>query len=323
MELITAAAYKKELSVEISRAKNRIVIMAMAIMLDTGTKQLLELLLAAQQRGVQVRLMYDRYTWLPLAFDHIFPSTVMRHAVQTLQAYTQELVNAGGEVLLVGKGWSHNPFAHRMHAKISIIDDTVYSFGGVNFTGNSFTYVDSMWKCQNALLADQLDTLAHTAMTTPQLKDVSLTIDDANTLLFDGGQPKHSIIYERACALAEKAEHIYYVSQMCPSGRLARAMEGKSSCYFNTPQQTGGLSKVGVAIDQWRYNITNLYKDDAYIHAKFMLFELPDGSKALISGSNNFSWRGVAFGTKEIALESHDPRMWTQLFALMQKSVST
>jgi hypothetical protein len=43
------------------------------------------------------------------------------------------------------------------------------------------------------------------------------------------------------------------------------------------------------------------------------LFELKDGSKAVLSGSHNFSWRGVAFGTKEIALYSTDPNVWRRL----------
>jgi hypothetical protein len=50
-----------------------------------------------------------------------------------------------------------------------------------------------------------------------------------------------------------------------------------------------------------------------------MLFELNDGSKVVLSGSHNFSWRGVAFGTKEIALQSSDPALWRRLHDVVFK----
>ena len=75
-------------------------------------------------------------------------------------------------------------------------------------------------------------------------------------------------------------------------------------------------------IDQKRFGMQSRYWQPRYLHAKFILFEMPDGSKALLSGSNNFSWRGVAYGTKEIALYSTDAMLWQQLHAFLQQHIA-
>ena len=56
-----------------------------------------------------------------------------------------------------------------------------------------------------------------------------------------------------------------------------------------------------------------LYGRDQYLHAKFILFTMPDGSKVAITGSHNFMFGSVAFGTREIALETSDTAIIAQL----------
>jgi hypothetical protein len=53
-----------------------------------------------------------------------------------------------------------------------------------------------------------------------------------------------------------------------------------------------------------------------------MLFELGSGKKVALSGSHNFSYRGVQFGTQEIALESRDEVLWEQLHNFVQKKIA-
>lgn len=318
MQLITARDYERALLKQIPIARRRIVIAALAMVWGEHTGKLFEALLAAQRRGVKVHLLYDRYSWLPFGFNKLVPSAKIRRPVRQIQQYAASLEAASGMVSVVGKGWSFNPFAGRMHAKITLVDDVIYSFGGVNFTDSSFGYADYMFTLQNAPLADQLTELVEKIAVTPILPDQELLLNDTSTVLFDGGKPGSSIIYERACELADAATHVMYVSQMCPSGKLAQALKGKSVCYFNKVSQTKSMSKLGLAIDTWRYGIKNHYHGDMYIHAKFMLFKMQDGSRILLSGSNNFSWRGIAYGTKEIALQSNSPILWDELAHFMQ-----
>lgn len=321
MELVAAHQYKTRLIDDIANAKTRVVIMAMGMTWGRGTEALFKSLLTAQRQGVQVRLVYDRYSWLPFAFHKFLPHPQVFAAVRHMQNYTRLLTEAGGLVTVVGKGWSPNPFARRMHAKVTIVDDIVYTFGGVNFTGDSFGYSDYMWSAVDPKLAQTLNELVLRVEKEPTFEDVIIPLAEGSTLLFDGGTPGKSIIYERACTLATHAVKVHYVSQMCPSGRLATALKDKSECYFNTPSQTSGMSKIGIMLDQRSHKVINAYRRQAYIHAKFMLFEMPDGTKILLSGSNNFSWRGVAFGTKEIAIESTNPEMWNALYTYMREEV--
>lgn len=318
INLLTAAEYRNALVKQVPLAKHRIVVAAMAMTWDETTIPILKLLLEACQRGVAVHILYDRYSWLPFTFHKWLPSHKIRQQVGQLLAFAKEIELAGGIVSEVGKKWGINPFSHRMHAKISLIDDAIYSFGGVNFTADSFLYADYMCHTQNLVMADQLAGHIEAISRSRSLPNSELLLNDNSVVLLDGGQPGSSIIYDRACELAGQAAQVVYVSQMAPSGRLAKALRGKSTCYFNRVGQATGAGKLGLAIDTWRYGLTNHYKGSTYIHAKFMLFKMRDGSRILLSGSNNFSWRGVAYGTKEIALQSGDPILWDELAHYLQ-----
>lgn len=318
MQLITAQDYERSLLQQIPTAKRRIVIAVLDMVWGPRTSRILQLVLEAQQRGVKTHLLYDRYSWLPMGFSKTLPSKEIRQAVKALRKYSDELEAAGGLVSEVGKKWALNPFANRQHAKVTLVDDMIYSFGGVNFADDSFDYADYMFVIQNATLADQLAELVEKISYSPRLPDQELLLNDSSTVLFDGGTPGTSIIYERAFELANAATQITYVSQMCPSGKLVKALKGKSICYFNNPKQMNGMNRLGLSVDVWRYRVKNHYKGDKYIHAKFMLFKMQDGSRVLLSGSNNFSWRGIAYGTKEIALQSNNPILWDELAHFMQ-----
>jgi cardiolipin synthase len=56
-----------------------------------------------------------------------------------------------------------------------------------------------------------------------------------------------------------------------------------------------------------------LYNRDQYLHAKFMIFTMPDGKKIALTGSHNFVHGGVLLGTREVALETEDPKVIAQL----------
>jgi hypothetical protein len=110
---------------------------------------------------------------------------------------------------------------------------------------------------------------------------------------------------------------------MCPSGRLAKLLNSTNNvCYFIRPSQVDPPSNLALIFDKARFGIKNHYKGKGYIHAKFILTEGNDGSKHIISGSNNFSWRGIAFGTKEIAVHSTDATLWQTFYDYMQDKIA-
>jgi hypothetical protein len=74
--------------------------------------------------------------------------------------------------------------------------------------------------------------------------------------------------------------------------------------------------------DKLKYRLHNSYTRPTYLHAKFILFELRDGTKALVAGSNNFNWDGVSYGTQEIALYSTDEALWQTFYDYLSTKVA-
>jgi cardiolipin synthase len=65
-----------------------------------------------------------------------------------------------------------------------------------------------------------------------------------------------------------------------------------------------------------------MYTRNRYLHAKFMIFTMPDGSKVALTGSHNFVYAGVLLGTREIALETRNPKIIRQLESFFESHVA-
>lgn len=314
-------SYYQDLLRHIPGAKQRIVIHSMALYWGERTLPIARLLEDAVKRGIEVRIVGDTYCKFELRTRPLMETG--SYPWRKTAVINKRLQDLGVRVTYMGK-IGINPFKNRCHSKITLIDNYIWTFGGINFTDRSFENYDYMLHTQNTVLADQLYTLVRRIeenSPTP-FPDTSDELDDQNTMLFDGGKQGSSVIYETACSLAANAKKIYLVSQMCPSGILAeRINQTDNECYFVTPAQTSTPNNIGILIDQARYKIKNQYKKNTYIHAKFILTIDNDGTKHILSGSNNFSWRGVAYGTKEIALHSTDPKLWDTFYEYMQRKI--
>ncbi len=322
MQLTPGLNYYQELIEYLPRARTRIVLATMVLHSDDKMDRLFDLLTGALGRGVTVHVLFDAYSRLPFAYNELTLSLSHRRRVQRLMVKMNQLRAAGATVSMIGK-IGLNPFKGRSHAKLAVIDDVVWAFGGINLDEGSFENVDYMIKTQDASLADTLAELTRELGAGELRLDLDYRLSEHNTLLWDAGRPGDSMIYDRACELADQARNIIYVSQMCPSGRLARLM-GRTSyaAYYNRVNQMSVPANFAQAADQYLSGIRNLYQRPEFIHAKFILFELHDGTKALISGSHNFSYRGVDYGTGEIALASTDVSLWDALDDFRRQQVA-
>ena len=65
-----------------------------------------------------------------------------------------------------------------------------------------------------------------------------------------------------------------------------------------------------------------LYTRQTYLHAKFILFTMPDKSQVAISGSHNFMYGSGAIGTKEVAIETSDPHLIKQLTKFYRQHIA-
>lgn len=327
--LLPSTAYYRSLQKALNRAKRRIYIHAMIVAWTPGMDQLLPVISAALDRGVQVHIIGDRYTKLYLRLWNRFERSAGRARTweETAKQNTQ-LQQKGATITYIEKIKPFNPFAGRCHSKIIIVDDTIFSFGGINFGDqdlrSDMPNLDFMLTTTDAPLANYtatlLDMLADDKGAVPNRKH---SLDEQTTLLYDGGAPKRSIIYDTACRVVARAQTIYYVSQHPPSGRLGYLIAQKQNrCYFNRIGKGDFPLNLPFLVDKLRYRLVNHYQKSPYIHAKFILTEEADGSRHLITGSNNFSWSGVQLGTKEIAIHSTDAVLWEKLYRFLEDTVA-
>jgi cardiolipin synthase len=320
MRFVSAEDYYTALVRGIPKATRRIIIHAMDIRWGPRCDVLAPLLSEAAKRGVQVQIVGDAYSRFQARMPRLnrAKGASWQHSVTV-----NERLRADGVIVTYIGKLGFNPFAGRTHSKITLLDDHIFTFGGVNFTDDSFDNTDYMLEMHDPILADRLARLVkRIASNQLVLSDLEEQVGGNATLLFDGGQPKTSTIYDTACRIVSQAKKVYYVSQMCPSGRLAKLIKATDyECYFIRPGQADIPSNLALMADKQRYHIKNSYHGEKYIHAKFILTEDKNGTRHLVSGSNNFSWRGIAYGTKEIAVHSTDDRLWQDFYSFLNSQI--
>jgi len=322
--LIEPQDYPLELERKFHNAKKHIVITAMTIYANGATLPLFDALEEALQRGVLVTIMPDSYTQFLLAPKSASQGKFIRaqHQINNTLKRLNRLQELGATVTFLGK-LGLNPYKRRFHQKFTIIDGDVYCGGGLNFDSDMFEHADYMLHCTNPALAATLLAQLQDIAKRGNIDDFSTPLSPTDFLLIDGGRAGQSLIYQRALALAKEAEEIIYVSQWSPSGALATVLKDKKAvCYFNRLQPSSGPAFLAQLIDQLRYGIHNNYHNEKYLHAKYILFAMPNGNKTLLSGSHNFSQRGITYGTKELAIESSDPTLWESLASFTKKYIS-
>jgi cardiolipin synthase len=325
--LLPPSSFARDAVKKIQKSKSRIALVTTTFHADDDlSTAVVDALVHAAKHGVVVSVCVDTYTYTePKEFFLRSPKKHPTRAYRAIQLERQ-LKKAGVNFHWLGRS-SNIGFAGRTHSKWLIVDDTVYSFGGVNIDKESFNNTDYMLRLQNADFADMLfsqhlrllkaDRAGHAT------KSHSITIDETSTAHIDGGLIGDSIIYRRACKLAKQAEHISLVSQYCPTGKLNRILKRKdATLYFNHWRKAAWMNRLliqfGMIFTKQRTN----YHSKNYLHAKFIIFTMKDGSKIALSGSHNFMYGSVLIGTREIAIETRDKHIINQLETFFNKKVA-
>ena len=319
--VLEAGKYYDSLLKEVPKAKKRIVIAAMVLLWGERTAPIFIMLQDALKRGVKVTILFDDYTRM----RHLYGVYGKRGAERLKQTFRtlEDLSAQGAKICKFGK-IGLIPQKGRCHIKVVVIDNLSYSFGGTNFIDEGFDIADYMLTSNSKAVADCLAELVERIChAQPPLPDGEVKLDKQYRVLFDGGRTGRSLIFERACELAAQAHRVLYASQMVPSGQLARLLhETDATILTNRAEQMDPIPGIAQAFDLQKFRINNAYTGTAVIHAKIILFELPGNKKALLVGSHNYSYRGVAFGTQEIALHSTDPELWEKLYNFVQKRIA-
>jgi cardiolipin synthase len=323
-KLLLPLEYVETATDHINRAKKHVSFLCMMVTDDTATDELIDALAAAAKRGVDVQVAADTFTYGELG-GHFIPLKYYTKKTRTVTKMSRELIQAGVRFTWLGR-FSTLPFTGRTHSKCLVVDDTVYSFGGVNLYDESLGYVDYMFEHEDPLLAlelrDEITRLVKADGSNFAYRSHEFSIGKLGKVLVDGGFQGDSIIYRRALQLTREAEEVLFVSQYCPAGRLSRALRNTNSkLYFNKPTNATFWNKIIISANMAFSGQKTLYKKKKYLHAKFMIFTMKNGEKIAITGSHNFVPGGVIFGTRELALETTDKRVIRQLESFFKSSI--
>jgi len=324
MKLVTPNEYVAQAAALVRNAKKRVYLISMVMADHPKTNELLTEIKAAAKRGVEVNVAADIFTFgevnggfLPIRY-YSPGSKDTHHMVKVLKKSGVKFHWLGRSRVTIFNG--------RTHSKWCVVDDVSFVFGGVNLYDGGIDNVDYMFRVEDAKLADRLveEQLRINRSERKSGNYPSIAVEQTDKkILIDGGIIGQSIIYRRACELAEEAKSIVFVSQYCPTGKLSRILKRKKvRLYYNKATNTQGLNKLVISISQFVSGLETSYRKKRYLHAKFIIFTMEDGSKRAITGSHNFAYTGVLLGTREIALETADPAIISQLEDFIAKKIA-
>lgn len=324
MKLVYPKEYVKEASELARLAKKRIYLLSMVIADHPNTNELIVELENAAKRGVEVVMAADVLTFGSIISDFL-PGKYRSKDTRQAQKMARELKKSGVKFQWLGRQ-RLTIYNGRTHSKWLVIDDTVFSFGGVNMYQQGIDNVDYMLRVTDNKIANRLveEQLRIQNAEKQLLNYPSVAYEHGNdTILIDGGIVGQSVIHRRACELAEEASSITFVSQYSPTGKLSKILRNKEAdCYFNRPELANGLNVLSVRASNLMGRLKNLYKKNEYLHAKFIIFTMKDGSKKTLTGSHNFAYTGVILGTREVALETSNPNIIKQLEDFVKKEIA-
>lgn len=324
VKLISPTQYVRDATQAINKATSHVYLMSMVIADHDATRPLIEALKAAAQRGVKVCVAADIFTFGEVSGGFL-PFRYYSHGTRTTNRMVKELKKAGVQFSWLGKGRIFL-FHGRTHSKWCVVDSTVFTFGGVNLYEDGIHNIDYMFRLEDTKLAeriiDEQKRVQKAENHSSNYPGVAYEHGDM-TVLIDGGIIGQSVIYRRAVELAEKSKEIVFVSQYCPTGKLSRVLKNvPTTFYYNRPMQADGLNRIVIKFSQFVSGLETKYTKARYLHAKCIIYTMEDGTKTALTGSHNFAYTGVLLGTREIALETSDPKIISQLEKFIAKEVS-
>ena len=323
-KLLLPSVYVSDAAKHIRSAKKRVSFLSMIVTDDPSTDELIDALSEAAERGVFVEAAADVFTYSELG-GFFLPTQYRTKQSRATNRMGKRLNKSGVNFTWLGR--SHATIVSgRTHIKWCVVDDTVYSFGGVNMYTEGIENIDYMFKIEDGELAtkliDEYHRLARADAGSYAYRSHSFQHGD-DTVLIDGGFFGDSIIYRRVCKLAADAKHITLVSQYCPTGKFSRLLKKThSTLYFNPPANAAPLNKFIISMGMLLSGQKTKYKRSTYLHAKFIIFDMKDGRRIAITGSHNFVNAGVLLGTREIALQTENSQTIAQLEEFIEKYIA-
>lgn len=326
-KLLSPYEYVKAATRSINEAKEHVALVSLIVANDKQTDELIDALANAARRGVRVEVAADTFAFGEFS-GHLTPMKYYKEESRPMKEMVHYLQESGVKFTWVGR-FSASPISGRNHMKCLVADDIVFSFGGVNMYDDGLEFNDFMFQVRDRQLAlelrDDIARIINADQSHFAYRSHEFSFGKNSKVLIDGGLQADSIIYRRACQIVKDAESVILVSQYCPTNKLSRLIKKKGTSaklYFNSPRKANtGINSALIAFNMFISGNKTWYRRKKYLHAKFIIATMKDGSKVALTGSHNFTYIGVLFGTREIALETHDPKIVKQIENFFEKNI--
>ena len=325
-ELLLPTDYVKMAAELAKKSQKRIYLISPSLTRGKATDILIDEIIKAAERAVEVHVAVDLLTFICDRTSRLPSRIAGKDMVETNQL-RREFSQVGGEFHWLGT--QRVPYLiGRTHSKWTIIDDDVFSFGGVNLNQSGvLERTDYIFHLHDKRIAKRLVSEQRIIEEAdPQKRRISdhCINTEYGQLLLDSGLFGKSVIYSHAVKLARQAKDITVVTQYCPTGRFAKILHAKQAKVYFNPKGSAAdvVNNIMIGTRRSVSEQPNLYKQPRYLHAKFIIATMPDGSKRALTGSHNFTAIGVHTGTREVALETSDPNVIAQLEDFLTKYVA-
>lgn len=312
---------------------------------EPAVARVLEAANAAAQRGAEVWLVADAFTFLikngltpgpAFYFGNLPP--VMPKAFEVIRDALKRLQQHGGRCAIINEPeWPRHvmPFMGRSHVKFSIVNDHDF-VGGCNLAESDFIDVMVGWKDKRT--ADKLQALTDQIIRQGSVvnalggQDLQLPIDKKTTLLIDAGRPGRSLILDSALQMIDNAKkHLLITYQYYPQSltashlRLAHEQGVELKIIYNHPAAHTMPINFWLYVASWSvrqqspssFSTHRLPRGHNYMHAKLIASE-----RGALVGSHNFMMSGVRLGTAEIAILSRSHRFAARAVKTLKKQIN-
>lgn len=303
-ELLMNEEFVDTLHRRIDEAANRIFVQVMTFDGDEAGLGVTERLLAAAQRGVDVRLTIDLFAFRYISDIRSTDPAITDEVAET-HAMFDRLEAGGVDVTYVGPWGPLLLFGPvRNHKKIFVVDDRVY-LGGINISDHNFAWLDFVVETTDPeIVSETVDDFLATRRGERAARDGAIITNKNVEETFDEliRSAETSIVIASPYALDFDLER-RLKSATAPSKTVISPQKSNMAIFERTdPYMRQRLLDLGVDLQTFT----------EFFHAKFLLVD----SKRLLIGSSNFGRHSFRCN-QEICVVIEDEELIASLWAAL------
>ena len=334
-ELQNPQEFRDSFVAEAAMATRRVKGIVLQLESGSDTDPIYDAMVAAQERGIEdVELVYD-----PASVAHVSrgdsegnirkdkvlrykgDKSVVEQAHADRQAMIKRLQGLG--IIAAPEPGEKVSRQNHNHIKLFIVDDVAW-IGSMNLRESDFAMSNAMIKITDPELVKQLARIYDISTQEKIAPNETIRVGESE-LLFDGGNPKDSVIYEKAVEMIDslqEGDEAVLIGQYAPVkmmyGQLLDKMRTKmdqgAKVKFLMPP-TEALHPVGGAarllqrgIDKREAQTPNMETTTLArkTHLKAMMVIRANGEREVLFGSHNLTSWTVRIGNKELSIWSKD-----------------